>query len=104
MLHLFCIRLVATHDVSIRSDSLEYLDYLVFGGGKLEVTTPMLLEISVISAVEAYIVAPKLEKVKWGSVYDPCHHQFAVAPCQLRSLSIRSGAQSGLTCSFLSRV
>ncbi|CAL4892597.1 unnamed protein product [Urochloa decumbens] len=87
-LSLFCVRFAATDHVSIRSESLECLQYHALDEGKLEVTTPMLLEIHVHHVAEAYIVAPKLEKVDWGGKLNPNHHQFAVAPSHLRSLSI----------------
>ncbi|CAN6333701.1 unnamed protein product [Urochloa humidicola] len=50
----------------------------------------MLLEILVSAPKEAYIVAPKLEKVEWmrGS-YDPGRHQFAETPRHLVSLPIK---------------
>ncbi|CAN6351589.1 unnamed protein product [Urochloa humidicola] len=82
------IKLVAAYDVTICSGSLECLYYSASETGKLEITAPMLLEIRA-SELEAYIVAPKLEKVEWtGSSYDPGRHKFGVAPRHLRSLSI----------------
>ncbi|CAL4899749.1 unnamed protein product [Urochloa decumbens] len=88
-LWLSIIELVAACDVTICSGSLEYLYYSASETIKLEVTAPMLLEILVSDPKEAYIVAPKLEKVDWkGKCYDPGRHKFAVAPRHLRSLKI----------------
>ncbi|CAN6342630.1 unnamed protein product [Urochloa humidicola] len=87
-LNLFCVQFAATNHVSICSESLECLGYYALDEVKLEVTTPMLREISIHRAQEAYIVAPKLEKVDWKGKHNPSCHQFAVAPRHLRSLSI----------------
>ncbi|CAL4899747.1 unnamed protein product [Urochloa decumbens] len=87
-LRIRCIRLVGNQDVSIRSESLECLEFPAAHRGQLEVTAPMLLEISVARVARAYIAAPKLEKVEWTGRYDPGSHEFDVAPRHLRSLSI----------------
>ncbi|CAN6342631.1 unnamed protein product [Urochloa humidicola] len=88
-LRLCAIELVTAYDVTICLGSLECLNYSASKTVKLEVTAPMLVEIFVSEPKEAYIVAPKLEKVEWkGKCYDPGRHKFAVTPRHLRSLSI----------------
>lgn len=87
-LRVFVLKLEPTRDISIRSESLEFLYYSTGETGKLEVHAPMLKDIDVSSAAEARIVAPKLENVKWLERYDPRRHQFAVAGRHLKSLSI----------------
>ncbi|CAN6333697.1 unnamed protein product [Urochloa humidicola] len=88
-LRISCIRLVGNQDVSIRSESLECLEFPTAHEGQLEVTAPMLLEISIAHVAGAYITAPKLEKVEWRGRYDPGNHELDGAPRHLRSLSIK---------------
>ncbi|TVU51654.1 hypothetical protein EJB05_03094, partial [Eragrostis curvula] len=79
--------LVAACEVSISSESLKSIKYHCSYTRKLELTTPRLTKISASLAKEAYVVAPKLEKISWDDTYDPSRHQFVVTGRHLRRLS-----------------
>lgn len=91
------VRLVINFEVSICSDSLKKLHY--YAGGtdentsKLLVAAPQLTKIFVSLANEAYIDAPKLEKVSWiDTPYDPSRHLFVEAGRHLQYLWIRQSS------------
>uniref|UniRef100_A0A0A9GGY5 F-box domain-containing protein n=1 Tax=Arundo donax TaxID=35708 RepID=A0A0A9GGY5_ARUDO len=91
------VQLVAACDVSICSESIKSLHYYAGAESgstrKLEVVAPRLTKISVSLATEAYIVAPKLEKVIWhDDPYYPSRHQFAVAGRHIQRLWITQSA------------
>ncbi|TVU03331.1 hypothetical protein EJB05_51140 [Eragrostis curvula] len=79
--------LVAPCDVSITSESIKHLRYHVSDTTKLDICTSELTKISVNMAKEAYIAAPKLEKLIWRDYpYDPSRHKFLVTGRHLRRL------------------
>jgi hypothetical protein len=96
-LGVYVSNLAPVSDVSMRSESLEFLDYYgVFNTGKLEVNAPMLQEISVSHVAEARIVAPMLEMVEWCGRYNPGLHQFAPFGRHLQSLYIMHSTFLGI--------
>ncbi|CAO2149387.1 unnamed protein product [Urochloa humidicola] len=77
-------------DISIRSDSLQSLNFSICNARLLEVVAPRLEKINVsLSVDEARISAPKLAEVVWSNnTYDPRHHQFHDVGRRLRLLEL----------------
>ncbi|KAK3118896.1 hypothetical protein QOZ80_9BG0710270 [Eleusine coracana subsp. coracana] len=90
------VTLVAASDVSIHSDSLQSLSIFVRDTRRLEVIATGLEELHLWThrVKEVHISAPKLAKVAWCGAYDPCQHQFILAPRSLRLLTIEVQATS----------
>ncbi|KAF0905151.1 hypothetical protein E2562_000947 [Oryza meyeriana var. granulata] len=95
------VELVAADDVSIRSNSLERLVFLVNGVGRLEVVAPRLRyfratpkTIDNVSdaagpgMLDANIAAPMLEDVAWYGVFNLLRHRFAEAGRRLQKLTV----------------
>lgn len=91
-LELRGVSLVTRSQVSIRSESLERLVFLVRGTRKLELVTPKLRYLRAPARgsllLQATIVAPKLEDLAWYVEYRRERHQFLEAGNRLRRLVI----------------
>nr|CAB3490136.1 unnamed protein product [Digitaria exilis] len=88
-LKLSLMELVNSPDVSIRSDSMQSLDFAVNGTLRLQIVAPRLekLSLSCIKINEARICAPKLAELGWSNgSYDPDRHQFEGVGRRLRVL------------------
>ncbi|XP_040382254.1 putative F-box/LRR-repeat protein At3g28410 [Oryza brachyantha] len=88
------LRTAADDDVSIRSGSLERLDFFVHGVARLEVAAPRLrcfraaLEARGDGVPEASIAAPMLEAVDWHGAFDAQRHLFLEAGRRLQRLAV----------------
>ncbi|TVU38582.1 hypothetical protein EJB05_11962, partial [Eragrostis curvula] len=94
---LLAVTLCTVSDVSMRMDSLEVLFFHAANTRCLEIVAPRMeqLNVSQASIEAANISAPKLSKLYWHGVYDPCRHKFADVGRYLRLLNInqtRTGA------------
>ncbi|TVT97162.1 hypothetical protein EJB05_11964, partial [Eragrostis curvula] len=90
------VTLCTVSDVSMRTESLEALFFHVTNTRCLEIVAPRLEQLNVSDVfIEANISAPKLAKLNWRGIYDPCRHKFADVGRYLRLLNIyqtRTGA------------
>ncbi|PNT66401.1 hypothetical protein BRADI_3g11042v3, partial [Brachypodium distachyon] len=96
------ITLATVYDVSIRSDTLERLIYLVSRTRRLEIVAPKLQALRTYSSsgpdheiAEAYVVAPSLADLAWF-FYDPQRHRFVGAGRHLRKLSLLDSSTTAL--------
>jgi len=81
-------------DLSIRSDSLEWLEisYAVRLNGRLRVHAPNLQTFHPCIRCDLCVLSPKLSEVRWssGRAYDSSRHHLARAGHQLRRLEVEA--------------
>ncbi|CAO2142135.1 unnamed protein product [Urochloa humidicola] len=83
------VYLVAASDVSLLSDSLQSLRFIVLNTRRLVVVTPRLEKLSICRTTEARISCPKLAELVWNwGAYDPSHHKFEDVGRHLHLLAI----------------
>uniref|UniRef100_A0A0E0LM05 F-box domain-containing protein n=1 Tax=Oryza punctata TaxID=4537 RepID=A0A0E0LM05_ORYPU len=93
--------LVEATDVSVRSNSLEWLVFIVQGVGRLEVAAPKLRYFRAAAKAagdnvpqaepgvsDVNITSPVLEDVAWYGEFDPRRHRFTEAGHRLRKLMV----------------